>query len=378
MLEPYYRTKGKTPVVPADAADPCAIVNPAEAEGGWYQPTGAPCTCPTARLPDAHDGPGWADGSYQPLAVDQNDTRVSVFIFLGFSAKPLGQLLFFLLFLTIYTLILLGNGFIIFLTLISPALQTPMYFFLRNLSFVKICYSSITLPQLLISFINGNNKIFFIGCAVQLYFFLLLGSAECYILGAMAYDRYVAVCHPLRYMTIMGKRSCSLLVVGSWWSGMPVAFAQTTLTFISSFCGPNEIDSFCDIPPVLRLVCADTSQNEIAMFTITMVIVIAPFTLILISYSHIKAAVVRMSSSESRKKAVSTCSSHLLVVTLFYGSGMVVYMCPQSSGNSGTDKVISLFYTIVTPMLNPIIYTLRNQEVKGALRKTITKEVLQL
>ncbi|XP_015277197.1 PREDICTED: olfactory receptor 10A7-like [Gekko japonicus] len=304
--------------------------------------------------------------------TDQNVTHVSVFIFLGFSAKPLGQLLFFLLFLTIYTLTLLGNGLIIFLTLISPALQTPMYFFLRNLSFVEICYSSITLPRLLISYVTGNNKISFIGCAVQMYFFLILGSAECYILGAMAYDRYVAVFHPLRYMTIMDKHSCTLLVVGSWLSGIPASFVQTTWAFISPFCGPNEIDHFfCDIPPVLRLVCADTSQNEIAMFTFAVIVVIAPFMLILISYSHIIAAVVKMSSSENRKKAVSTCSSHLLVVTLFYGSGMVVYTCPQSSGNSGTDKVVSLFYTIVTPMLNPVIYTLRNQEVKDALWKTM-------
>nr|XP_056719753.1 olfactory receptor 10A4-like [Euleptes europaea] len=308
----------------------------------------------------------------QMKAALGNNTHVSVFHILGFSGSPLLELLFFILCLTIYTMTLLGNGLIVFLTLSNPALQTPMYFFLRNLSFMELCYSSITMPRILTSYVTGNNKISFTGCAVQMCFFLLLGCAECYILGAMAYDRYVAVCHPLRYMAIMDKCSCTLLVVGSWMSGFPVSSVQTTLTFSSPFCGPNEINHFfCDIPPVLRLVCADTSQIEMAMLIITVVIIIAPFMLILISYAHIIAAVVRMSSSESRQKAISTCSSHLLVVTLFYGSAMTVYLCPQSSGSSENDKVLSLFYTMVTPMVNPMIYCLRNKEVKAALWKTV-------
>ncbi|XP_048372634.1 olfactory receptor 10A7-like [Sphaerodactylus townsendi] len=305
--------------------------------------------------------------SYWMKAAHGNSTRVAIFHLLGFSGSPLLELLFFLCCLTAYTLTLVGNGLIVFLTLSSPALQTPMYFFLRNLSFMELCYSSITMPRILTNYVTGNNKISFIGCAVQMYFFLLLGCAECYILGVMAYDRYVAVCYPLRYMTIMDKYSCALLVVGSWMSGLPVSSVQTTLTFSSPFCGPNEINHFfCDIPPVLRLVCADTSQIEIAMLIITVIIIISPFMLILISYARIIVAVVRMSSSESRQKAVSTCSSHLLVVTLFYGSAMTVYLFPQSN-----DKLLSIFYTMVTPMVNPIIYSLRNKEVKAALWKTV-------
>ncbi|XP_060111193.1 olfactory receptor 10A4-like [Heteronotia binoei] len=310
--------------------------------------------------------------NYWIKAAHGNETHVTIFHILGFSGSPLLELLFFLLCLTVYTLTLLGNSLIVFLTLSNPALQTPMYFFLRNLSFLELCYSSVTMPRILTSYVTGNNKISFTGCAVQMSFFLLMGCAECYILGVMAYDRYVAVCRPLRYMAMMDKRSCMLLVAGSWMSGLPVSSVQTTLTFSSPFCGPNEINHFfCDIPPVLNLVCADTSQIKMAMLIITVVIIIAPFTLILISYAHIIAAVVRMSSSESRQKAISTCSSHLLVVTLFYGSAMTVYLLPQSSDSSGNDKVLSLFYTMVTPMVNPIIYSFRNKEVKAALWRTV-------
>lgn len=310
--------------------------------------------------------------NYWNKTAHGNDTHVTMFHILGFSGSPLLELLFFLLCLTVYTLTLLGNGLIVFLTLSSPALQSPMYFFLRNLSFLELCYSSVTMPRILTSYVTGNNKISFTGCAVQMSLFLIIGCAECCILGAMAYDRYVAVCHPLRYMTMMDKHSCVLLVVGSWMSGVAVSCIQTTLIFSSPFCGPNEINHFfCDIPPVLRLVCTDTSEIEMIMLILTAIIIIAPFMLILVSYTHIIAAVVRMSSSESRQKAVSTCSSHLLVVTLFYGSAMTVYLLPQNSGSSETDKVLSLFYTMVTPMVNPIIYSLRNKEVKAALWKTV-------
>lgn len=308
---------------------------------------------------------------WDKAAVD-NDTHVSVFVFLGFSASPVGQLLFFLLCLAIYTLTLLGNGLIVFLTLASSTLQSPMYFFLGNLSSLELCYSSVTLPRILASFLTGNNKIPFTACAAQMYFFLLLGCAECYLLAAMAYDRYVAVCHPLRYMSIMDKHSCELLIVGSWLSGLPVSFIQTSLVFTSPFCGPNEINHFfCDLAPVLRLVCADTSRNEIANITVTVTFITVPFMLILFSYGYIIAAVVRMSSAECRQKAFSTCSSHLLVVTLFFGSGMVMYLRPRSSYNSSSDKVVALFYTVITPMLNPVIYSLRNKEVKDALWKTV-------
>ncbi|CAM5153331.1 unnamed protein product [Eretmochelys imbricata] len=188
----------------------------------------------------------------------------------------------------------------------------------------------------------------------------------------MAYDRYVAICHPLHYVAIMERRSCAWLVAGSWLSGIPVSFIQTTLVFTSPFCGPNKIDHFfCDVAPVLRLVCADTSRNEMSNIMVTVVFLATPFTLILTSYTCIIATVLKMSSPGSRHKAFSTCSSHLVVVMLFYGSGMVMYLRPRSSHEPENDKLLSLFYTVVTPMLNPVIYSLRNEEVKGALRRRV-------
>ncbi|XP_065270019.1 olfactory receptor 10A7-like [Emys orbicularis] len=247
-----------------------------------------------------------------------------------------------------------------------------MYFFIGNLSFLEICYSSVTLPKMMAISLTGNSTISFTGCAAQMYFFLLLGSAECYLLAAMAYDRYVAICHPLRYVAIMERRPCVWLVAGSWLSGIPVSFIQTTLVFTSPFCGPNKINHFfCDVAPVLQLVCADTSRNEMSNITVTVVFLAIPFTLILISYTRIIATVLKMSSPGSRHRAFSTCSSHLVVVTLFYGSGMVMYLRTRSSHTTENDKLLSLFYTVVTPMLNPVIYSLRNEEVKGALRRRV-------
>ncbi|XP_067388307.1 olfactory receptor 10A7-like [Emydura macquarii macquarii] len=299
-----------------------------------------------------------------------NSTAVSEFIILGFPSSPLGQVLLFLVYFAVYTLTLLGNSLIVLITLADPALHIPMYFFIGNLSFLEICYSSVTLPKMLAISLTGRNTISFTGCAAQMYFFLLLGSAECYLLAAMAYDRYVAICHPLRYMAIMERKSCTWLVAGSWLSGIPVSFIQTTLVFTSPFCGPNKIDHFfCDVAPVLRLVCADTSRNEMSNIMVTVIFLATPFTLILASYAHIIATILRMASAGSRHRAFSTCSSHLLAVTLFYGSGIVVYLHPRSSYVMVNDKLLSLFYTVVTPMLNPIIYSLRNQDVKEALRR---------
>ncbi|XP_024056594.1 olfactory receptor 10A7-like [Terrapene carolina triunguis] len=301
-----------------------------------------------------------------------NSTAVSEFIILGFSSSLLGQVLLFLMCFAIYTLTLLGNSLIVLITLADPSLHISMYFFIGNLSFLEICYSSVTLPKMMAISLTGDNTISFTGCAAQMYFFLLLGSAECYLLAAMAYDRYVAICHPLRYVAIMERRSCVWLVAGSWLSGIPVSFIQTTLVFTSPFCGPNKINHFfCDVAPVLQLVCADTSRNEMSNITVTVVFLAIPFTLILISYTCIIATVLKMSSPGSRHRAFSTCSSHLVVVTLFYGSGMVMYLRPRSSHTTENDKLLSLFYTVVTPMLNPVIYSLRNEEVKGALRRRV-------
>uniref|UniRef100_A0A8C3EZ09 Olfactory receptor n=1 Tax=Chrysemys picta bellii TaxID=8478 RepID=A0A8C3EZ09_CHRPI len=301
-----------------------------------------------------------------------NQTFLTEFILLGFGASPKLQILLLLLFLVIYIVTMAGNILIMAVVVVDQHLHTPMYFFLGNLSCLETCYTSTVLPSMLASLLTGDRTISVGGCAAQMYFFLLLGSAECYLLAAMAYDRYVAICHPLRYVAIMERRSCVWLVAGSWLSGIPVSFIQTTLVFTSLFCGPNKIDHFfCDVAPVLQLVCADTSRNEMSNITITVVFLAIPFTLILISYTCIIATVLKMSSPGSRHRAFSTCSSHLVVVTLFYGSGMVMYLRPRSIHTTENDKLLSLFYTVVTPMLNPVIYSLRNKEVKGALRRWV-------
>uniref|UniRef100_A0A674IJQ8 Olfactory receptor n=1 Tax=Terrapene triunguis TaxID=2587831 RepID=A0A674IJQ8_9SAUR len=302
-----------------------------------------------------------------------NQTFLTEFILLGFGASPKLQILLLLLFLVIYIVTMAGNILIMAVVVADQHLHTPMYFFLGNLSCLETCYTSTVLPSMLASLLTGDRTISVGGCcAAQMYFFLLLGSAECYLLAAMAYDRYVAICHPLRYVAIMERRSCVWLVAGSWLSGIPVSFIQTTLVFTSPFCGPNKINHFfCDVAPVLQLVCADTSRNEMSNITVTVVFLAIPFTLILISYTCIIATVLKMSSPGSRHRAFSTCSSHLVVVTLFYGSGMVMYLRPRSSHTTENDKLLSLFYTVVTPMLNPVIYSLRNEEVKGALRRRV-------
>ncbi|XP_014449189.1 olfactory receptor 10A7-like [Alligator mississippiensis] len=305
----------------------------------------------------------------------ENNTTVTRFIILGLCRNPLCQMLLFLMCFILYTFTLLGNSLILLITMTEPALHSAMYFFLGNLSFLEICYSSVTLPKMLAVFLTGDNTISFMGCAAQMYFFLLLGSAECYLLAAMAYDRYVAICYPLRYTQIMDRRSCIWLVVSSWLSGIPVAFTQTSLVFTSLFCGPNEVDHFfCDLAPVQGLICTDISQNEISNMVITIVFLATPFTLILVSYFHIISTILQMPSANSSHKAFSTCSSHLVAVTLFYGSGIVMYLHPRSSHALEHGKVVSLFYTVVTPCLNPIIYSLRNKEIKEALRRRMARK----
>lgn len=300
----------------------------------------------------------------------ENITTLTKFILLGLSDEPNLQIALFYAFLIIYTMILAGNLLIILLTLADPALHTPMYFFLRNLSFLEICYTSVNVPQMLVNLFSGEKSISFIGCATQTYFTFFLGGSECFLLASMAYDRYLAICKPLHYPVLMSQKVCLSLAVVSWLSGFLMSFGHTRMVFTLPFCGSNVINHFfCDIPPLLELACGDTSRTEAAVFAVAMIFVTIPFILILMSYVGILSSILKISSSEGRKKTFSTCSSHLTVVTLFFGSACIIYLKPKSTYSPNTDKYLSLFYTVVGPILNPLIYSLRNKDVRGAFMR---------
>ncbi|XP_060111577.1 olfactory receptor 10C1-like [Heteronotia binoei] len=300
----------------------------------------------------------------------ENETSVTEFIILGFLTLPELKLLLFVAFSCLYFLTVLGNIIIIAIITVDGALQTPMYFFLRNLSFLELCFTSVTIPNMLVNLLLEETKISFVGCATQLYFFLLLGVTECLLLTVMSYDRYVAICIPLRYTAIMNKRICIQFSAACWFVGLLVAAGHTAVIFSLSFCGPNIINHFfCDIQPLLMLVCGDTYWNEVQVIAVAGVVLMLPFILVLISYIRIITTILKMSSAKSRSKAFSTCSSHLIVVSLYYGTAVFMYTRPKASYSLDKDKWFTLLYCVVTPLVNPIIYSLRNKEVKGALWK---------
>ncbi|XP_037695562.1 olfactory receptor 2D3-like [Choloepus didactylus] len=305
---------------------------------------------------------------------EENHTHVTDFVFLGLAQDPQTQELLFVLFLIIYLLTVLGNLLIIVLIHIDSRLHTPMYFFLRNLSFADLCFSTTTVPQVLVHFLVKRKTISFAGCSMQMVVLLLVGSTECALLAVMSYDRYVAVCKPLHYSTIMTRWVCVQLALGSWATGAFVSLVDTTFTLCLPYQGNNKINHyFCEPPALLNLASADTYNAEMAIFVMGVVILLAPVSLILGSYGNIISTVIRMQSGEGRVKSFSTCGSHLTVVVLFYGSAIFAYMRPNSKIMNEKDKMISVFYSAVTPMLNPIIYSLRNKAVTGALRRITAK-----
>ncbi|XP_066840421.1 uncharacterized protein [Anser cygnoides] len=304
-----------------------------------------------------------------------NHTTDPGFLLLGFSDHPCLPSVCFTVFLIIYLMVLIGNSLIVLITVMDSSLHNPMYFFLRNLSFLEICYTSTTLPKMLVAFLTGDGRISFLGCAAQLYFLTMLGSTECLLLAAMAYDRYVAICDPLRYSLIVNGGFCIRLVVGAWMAVVPVQVGQTYQVFTLPFCASHDLHHFfCDVPPLLELACADTFCNQVTLHTIILVVAVLPFSMIVISYTKIIGAILKMPSVLSRHKAFSTCSSHLGIVTLFYGSAMLVYFKRRSRDSADTDKYLALFYTIVTPMFNPVIYSLRNKDVRIALRRLLWRK----
>ncbi|KAM9660537.1 olfactory receptor 10AG1-like [Trichechus inunguis] len=312
--------------------------------------------------------------NHQEKPTKDNLTELMEFVLLGFADMPHLQWFLFGLFLIIYIIILMSNGTIFLITKMDPALQSPMYFFLSNFSFLETCYVSATLPRMLLNLGTQRRGISLVACATQMWFVLMFGGAECLLLAVMAYDRYMAICNPLYYPLVMNHRVCIQLVTGSWNIGIPIMTGLTYQIFSLPFCGSKHINHFfCDIPPILKLACGDIFANEMLVYTVAVLFVMVPFLLTLGTYSKIISIILKLPSATSRAKAFSTCSSHLMVVVLFFGSGIITYLRPNSRYSEKTDKVLSLFYTILTPMFNPMIYSLRNKDVIMALRKLLCK-----
>ncbi|XP_005402605.1 PREDICTED: olfactory receptor-like protein DTMT [Chinchilla lanigera] len=307
--------------------------------------------------------------------MENNQTILSEFLLLGLPIQPEHQHLFYALFLAMYLITILGNSIIIFLIQLDSHLHTPMYFFLRNLSFSDLCFSSVTIPKLLQNMQRQIPSIPYEGCLTQMYFFLFFGDLESFLLVAMAYDRYVAICSPLHYTNIMSPKLCVCLVALSWLLTMFHALLHTLLTARLSFCGDNVIPHFfCDLSALLKLACSDTHVNELVIFIMGGLVVIIPFLLIIVSYVQIFSSILKVPSAQGICKAFSTCGSHLSVVSLFYGTIIGLYLCPSSNNSTVKETVMAMMYTVVTPMLNPFIYSLRNRDMKGALGRVIHKK----
>ncbi|KAM5129351.1 olfactory receptor 5V1-like [Mantella aurantiaca] len=301
-----------------------------------------------------------------------NQTYSRTFILLGLSDIYGLKHIWFLIFFIMYIVTLSGNVLLIIVVRLNSRLQTPMYFFLTNLSIIDICFSSTVVPRILVNTLSQDKTISFLGCATQMYFHLALGGTECLLLAVMAYDRYIAICKPLQYNAIMDRNLCIGLIVGCWTVSFLNSFILTLFTFRLPFCKSNLIDHFfCEMPPLFHLSCKDTWLNEVAKYISVGLIVLCSFLLILLSYLCITLTIMNIHSTRERKKAFSTCASHLTVVSLYYGTIMLMHLRPRFAYSPKQDRVVTIFYTVVTPMLNPIIYSIRNKEVKGAIRKTM-------
>ncbi|XP_010633875.1 olfactory receptor 13 [Fukomys damarensis] len=304
-----------------------------------------------------------------------NQTSVTEFILLGFPLKPSMQMLLFGLFSLFYAFTLLGNGLIFGLICLESRLHTPMYFFLSHLAIVDIAYACNTVPQMLVNLLNPAKPISFAGCMTQTFLFLTLAHTECLLLVMMSYDCYVAICHPLRYSAIMSWKVCISLVVTSWSVGFLLALVHLGLLLPLPFCGSQKINHFfCEIISVLKLACADTHINKVMVLSGAVSVLVGPFSSIVVSYIHIVHAILKTGSGEGHQKAFSTCSSHLCVVGLFYGTAIAIYVGPQNENSKEQEKYLLLFHSLFNPMLNPLIYSLRNKEVKNGLIKLFLKE----
>ncbi|XP_003464283.3 olfactory receptor 2J3-like isoform X2 [Cavia porcellus] len=310
------------------------------------------------------------------MMIGRNSTAEGYFILLGFSRWPHLEVALFGVILVLYLVTLMGNLFIIILSHLDSRLHTPMYFFLSNLSFLDLCYTTSSIPQLLINLWGPEKTISYAGCMIQLYFVLALGTTECVLLVVMSYDRYAAVCKPLHYTVLMHPRLCHLLAMTSWVSGFTISALHSSFTFWVPLCEHRQVDHFfCEVPALLRLSCVDTRANELTLMVMSSIFVVIPLILILSSYGAIARVVLKMRSSTSGlQKVFGTCGAHLLVVSLFFIPVMCIYLQFPTENSQEQDKFIALFYTVVTPSLNPLIYTLRNKDVRGAVRRLMRWE----
>uniref|UniRef100_UPI00315A5228 olfactory receptor family 1 subfamily E member 18, pseudogene 1 n=1 Tax=Mus musculus TaxID=10090 RepID=UPI00315A5228 len=307
--------------------------------------------------------------------TEENQTVVTQFILLGLPIPPEHQHLFYALFLSMYLTTVLGNLIIIILIHLDSHLHTPMYLFLSNLSFSDLCFSSVTMPKLLQDMQSQVPSIPYAGCLAQLYFYLYFADLESFLLVAMAYDRYVAICFPLHYMSIMSPRLCVSLVLLSWVLTTFHAMLHTLLVARLSFCEDNVIPHFfCDISPLLKLSCSDTHINELVIYVMGGLVIVIPFLLIVVSYARVVTSILKVPSVRGIHKVFSTCGSHLSVVSLFYGTIIGLYLCPTANNTTVKETVMAMMYTVVTPMLNPFIYSLRNRDMKGALARVLCKK----
>ena len=303
-----------------------------------------------------------------------NQSHITEFLLLGLTRDLKQQVWLFASFLAMYLVNVGGNSVIIAAIQRDVHLHTPMYFFLSNLSFVDICFTTVIVPQMLVNMLTQRKAILFAQCLAQMYFFVAFGITDSFLLAAMALDRYVAICHPLHYTTTMNPRRCLQLVTASWLVSHLHSLTHTILMARLSFCGPNIIHHFfCDVQPLLMLSCSDTSVNELLAFTEGSFVIMSPFIFIIISYVYITRTVLRVPSGRGRYKVFSTCGSHLTVVALFYGTIISVYIRPSSTYSVMKDRVITVIYTVVIPMLNPFIYSLRNKDMKQAMKKLMRK-----
>ncbi|XP_055211803.2 olfactory receptor 10G4 [Gorilla gorilla gorilla] len=298
-----------------------------------------------------------------------NASLLTVFILTGLPHAPGLDAPLFGIFLVVYVLTVLGNLLILLVIRVDSHLHTPMYYFLINLSFIDMWFSSVTVPKMLMTLVSPSGRtISFHSCVAQLYFFHFLGSTECFLYTVMSYDRYLAISYPLRYTNMMSGSRCALLATGTWLSGSLHSAVQTIMTFHLPYCGPNQIQHyFCDAPPILKLACADTSANEMVIFLDIGVVASGCFVLIVLSYVSIVCSILRIRTSEGRRRAFQTCASHCIVVLCFFVPCVVIYLRPGSM--DAMDGVVAIFYTVLTPLLNPVVYTLRNKEVKKAVLK---------
>ncbi|CAM2102667.1 unnamed protein product [Caretta caretta] len=306
----------------------------------------------------------------------KNQTSITKFILLGFRNLNEVQILLFVLFLVIYIVTLAGNLLMVMLVVADRQLHTPMYFFLGNLSFLDTCYTSVIAPRLLSGFLAEDRTMSFGDCITQLFFFSALACIECFLLAVMAYDRYLAVCKPFSYNVIMNLRFCLQLVSASWITGFSVSALAVGMVPQLSFCGPNEINNFfCDMEELLKLSCKKNPLAEMIILVSCSLVSLVPFLFIVMSYILILSATLQIASSAGRQKAFSTCASHLLVVSLYYGTIVIMYVSPSAEQSPAFHKALSIMYTVVTPMFNPIIYSLRNKEVKRAFRKVMLQNL---